>query len=73
MQNKPNLLTARINVTSFITKDYENVHLLGHRKNKAKTKPKQSQFKPKTNPIQTQIKADFGLLPGFSTFKAPNR
>jgi len=25
MQNKPNLLSARMNVTSFITKDYENI------------------------------------------------
>jgi len=36
MQNKANLLDAQMNVSSFITKDYENVHLLGRRKNKAK-------------------------------------
>ena len=35
MQNKPNLLNAQINVSSIFTKDYENVHLLGRRKNKA--------------------------------------
>ena len=40
MQNKPNLLNAQINVSSFITKDYENGHLLGRRKNK----PNQTQF-----------------------------
>jgi len=40
MQNKPNLLNAQINVSSFTTKDYENVHLLGRRKNK----PNQTQF-----------------------------
>ena len=40
MQNKPNLLNAQINVSSFITKDYENVHLLGRRKNK----PNQTQL-----------------------------
>jgi len=45
MQNKPNLLNAQINVSSFITKDYENVHLLGHRKNKAK----QTQSNPISN------------------------
>jgi len=27
MQNKPNLLNAQMNVTSFYTKDYENEHL----------------------------------------------
>jgi len=36
MQNKPNLLNAQMNVSSFITMDYENVHLLERRKNKAK-------------------------------------
>jgi len=40
MQNKPNLLNAQMNVSSFITKDYENVHLRGRRKNK----PNQTQF-----------------------------
>ena len=34
MQNKPNLPNAQMNVTSSITKDYENVHLLGREKNK---------------------------------------
>ncbi len=34
MQNKPNLLNAQINISSFITKDYENAHLLGREKNK---------------------------------------
>jgi hypothetical protein len=45
MQNKPNLLDAQINVSSFITKDYENVHLLGRRRNKAK----QNQSNPISN------------------------
>ena len=36
MQNKPNLLNAQMNVNKVLTKDYENVHLLGRRKNKAK-------------------------------------
>ena len=42
MQNKPNLLNAQINVSSFITKDYENARLLGRRKNK----PNQTQSNP---------------------------
>jgi len=57
MQNKANLLDAQINVSSFITKDYENVHLLERRKNKAKQtqyKANQSQNKPNMNPKQTQ-------------------
>jgi hypothetical protein len=39
MQNEPNLLNAQMNANKVLTKDYENVHLLGHPKNKAKTKP----------------------------------
>jgi len=38
-QNKPNLLNAQMNVTSFITKDYENVPLCRLRENKPKTNP----------------------------------
>jgi len=45
MQNKPNLPETQMNVSSFITKDYENFHLLGHRKNKAK----QTQSNPISN------------------------
>ena len=62
MQNKPNFLDAQINVTSFIAKDYENVHLLGPRK----TKPIQSQFKANSNPIkanQTQFQTQFSTKP----------
>ncbi len=39
MQNKPNLLNAQMNVSSFITKDYENIHPLGRHKNKANSNP----------------------------------
>jgi hypothetical protein len=45
MQNKPNLLDTQINLSSVKKKDYENVHLLDHRKNK-----------PNSNPIKTQLK-----------------
>ena len=51
MQNKPNLPDAQINVSSFITKDYENKSI----GNLAKTKPIQTQYKANTNPIQTQF------------------
>ena len=52
MQNKPNLPDAQMNVSSVITKDYENVHLLGRRKNK----PNQTQYKANTNPIPEKPK-----------------
>jgi len=52
MQNKPNLLNAQMNVTSFYTKDYENERL----RRAGKTNPIQSQYKPKTNPIPEKPK-----------------
>ncbi len=42
MQNKPNLLDAQMNVSTVLTRDYENVHLLARRKNK----PNQTQSNP---------------------------
>ncbi len=61
MQNKPNLPNAQMNVSPFITKDYENKRLA----DVAKTKPIQTQFyppqpwrrrnKPNTNPILSAI------------------
>ncbi len=45
MQNKPNLLDAQMNVTSFTTKDYEN-----------KSNWKLGENKPNSNPIRTQYK-----------------
>ncbi len=47
MQNKPNLLNAQMNITSFITEDYENKRLV----DAAKTNPIQTQYKANTNPI----------------------
>ncbi len=53
MQNKPNFLNAQMNVTSFITKDYENKRLA----DAAKTKPIQSQYKP--NPRKAKNERNF--------------
>jgi len=50
MQNKPNLLEMPMNISSFITVDYENVHLLGRRKNK-----------PNTNPIKPNSPARYAI------------
>jgi len=55
MQNKPNFLNNQMNVTYVKTNHYGNFHLLGRRKNKPKTKPKQTQF-PK---CQNEIKLIF--------------
>ncbi len=51
MQNKPNLLDAQMNVTSALTKDYENKPLYGHGQNK----PNQTQLNPISNPIEPNL------------------
>ncbi|MEE9303941.1 MAG: hypothetical protein V3U84_09150, partial [Thiotrichaceae bacterium] len=40
MQNKPNFLSAKMNITSAITKDYENISPT----KKCENKPNQTQF-----------------------------
>ena len=52
MQNKPNLPKAQMNVTSFYTVDYENEHLRWA----GKTNPIQTQYKANTNPIPEKPK-----------------
>jgi len=44
MQNKPNFLDAQMNVSSVLTKDYENKSNWKLGENKPNTKPKQTQF-----------------------------
>jgi hypothetical protein len=44
MQNKPNLLDAQMNVSSVLTKDYENIPLR-----------RRGQNKPNTNPIKPNL------------------
>ena len=51
MQNKANFRKSQMNVSSVLTKDYENRTLGERGKNKANSKP----IKPNTNPIQTQF------------------
>ncbi len=58
MQNKPNLLDALMNVTSVLTKYYENKRLA----DVAKTKPIQTQFKANTNPIPERPKMNENLF-----------
>jgi len=59
MQNKPNLLDAQMNVTSFHTVDYENIAdwTLGENKpNTNPIKPNTNPIKPNTNPIKANTK-----------------
>jgi hypothetical protein len=56
MQNKPNFMDDQMNVSSFITIDYEQRTMNYQIKNKPNTKPIQTQYKANTNPIQTQYK-----------------
>jgi hypothetical protein len=66
MQNKPNLPNTQINTTSALTKDYRNESLRRHPQNK----PKQTQFKPNTNPFlppKTTIKAKTNPIPPFTS------
>jgi len=45
MQNKANLLDTQMNVSSVLTKHYENERLCGRRENKAKTNPNKPNFR----------------------------
>ena len=54
MQNKANFRKVKLNVNKVITVDYEKRTLGQHGKNKANTKPIQTQYKANTIPIRTQ-------------------
>jgi len=58
MQNKPNLLNAQMNVSSVLTKDYENKRL----RRCVKTNPIQTQYKANTNPIPERPKMNENLF-----------
>ena len=62
MQNKPNLLDAQMNVNTVITKDYENKSNWKLGENKPNSKPIQTQYKPKTNPIPKGPKMNENLF-----------
>jgi len=54
MQNKPNFQKCKMNITSALTKDYENIPPT----KKCENKPNQTQFQPKNEankPNQTQF------------------
>ena len=56
MQNKAKFRKVKLNVNKVLTKDYDKKGTWSCGKNKANTKPIQSQFKPNTKPIQSQYK-----------------
>ncbi|MHC4587691.1 MAG: hypothetical protein ACYS3N_24485 [Planctomycetota bacterium] len=56
LTNKPNFLDNQMNVSSFITMNYEQQTMNYEIKNKPNSNPIQSQYKPNTKPIQTQFK-----------------
>ncbi len=63
MQNKPNLLNAQMNVNTVITEDYENERL----RRAGKTNPIQTQNKANTNPIpeMSKMKLNFYSTKGY--------
>jgi hypothetical protein len=57
IQNKPKVKDAKMNVSPFITIKYVKLDTWCNRKNK----PKQTQFKPKTNPISKKPKMNVNI------------
>jgi hypothetical protein len=56
LTNKPNFLDDQMNVTSFIITNYEQRTMNYVIKNKAKTNPIQTQYKANSKSIRTQFK-----------------
>jgi hypothetical protein len=56
LTNKANFLDDQINVSTFITMNYEQPTMNYEIKNKPNSNPIQSQYKPNSKPIQTQYK-----------------
>jgi hypothetical protein len=56
LTNEPNFRKSQINVSKVLTKNYVQIDTWSSGKNKANSKPKQSQYKPNSNPIQSQNK-----------------
>jgi hypothetical protein len=56
LQNEPKFRKSQMNVSKVLAMDYGKVDTWWSGKNKANSKPIQSQFKANTNPIQTQYK-----------------
>jgi len=66
LQNEPNFRKSQVNVTVLLAREYVQMDTWSIGKNKAKTNPKQTQFKANSKPIRTQFK------PKQSQFQMPN-
>jgi len=58
LTNKANFRKSQINVNNVLSKDYEQMDTWSSGKNKANSKPIQTQFKANTKPKQSQYKPD---------------
>jgi len=58
MQNKPNFRKSQMNVSNLLIDNYDKKDTWSSGKNKANSKPIQSQYKANTKPIQSQYKAN---------------
>ena len=56
MQNKANFQKSQINVSDLLTMNYVKMDTWSSGKNKANSKPIQTQYKANSNPIQSQFK-----------------
>jgi hypothetical protein len=57
LTNKANFQKRQVNVTVYLTRDYGIMDTWSSGKNKANTKPIQTQYKANSNPKQTRFKA----------------
>jgi len=58
LTNKANFQKSQMNVSNLLIREYEQMDTWSRGKNKANSKPIQTQNKANTNPIQTQNKAN---------------
>ena len=69
MQNKPNLLDAQMNVSSILTKDYENKWQRRVRKNKPNSNPNKPNFRRARMNINSLITKDYRKKDDFAVQK----
>jgi len=55
LTNKANFQKSQVNLNIVLTREYEQIDTWSIRKNKAKTKPIQTQYKANSKPKQTQF------------------
>jgi len=72
LTNKANFQKSQVNVNIVLTREYEQMDTWSIRKNKANSKPIQSQFKPNSNPIQTQYKPNLSCRSLWRSRNKPN-